>query len=123
MGPFRRKSKDESAAKQGMAGQRPASMYVRFIPFTGLIDVNTVAEEVRKGNLVIMDVKPLVQRGSDANLQLKRAVEQLRAVCVSVDGDLGQLSDRYVILTPQSVKIFHEPPKEGEPAQPAADKT
>lgn len=123
MSPFRRKPKDESAAKEAMAGQRPASMYVRFIPFTGLIDVNTVAEEIRKGNLVIMDVKPLVQRGSDTNLQLKRAVEQLRAVCVSVDGDLGQLSDRYIILTPQSVKIFHEQPKEGEPAQPAADKT
>jgi SepF-like predicted cell division protein (DUF552 family) len=121
--PFRRKSKDESAAKEGMAGQRPASMYVRFMPFTGLIDVNTVSEEIRKGNIVIMDVSPLVERGSDLKLQLKRAVDQLRAVCFSVDGDIGQLGNRYVILTPQSVKIFREQPKEGEPAQLVADKT
>jgi SepF-like predicted cell division protein (DUF552 family) len=121
--PFRRKSKDESAAKEGIAGQRPASMYVRFMPFAGLVDVNTVSEEIRKGNIVIMDVSPLVERGSDLKLQLKRAVDQLRAVCVGLDGDIGQLGNRYVILTPQSVKIFREQPKEGEPAQPVAEKT
>jgi SepF-like predicted cell division protein (DUF552 family) len=123
VGPFRRKSKDESAAKEEAPGQRPGSMYVRFMPFTGLVDVNAVSEEIRKGNIIIMDVAPLVEHGSDQKLQLKRAVDQLRAVCVSLDGDIGQLGNRYVLLTPQSVKIFREPPKEGEAAQPAADKT
>jgi SepF-like predicted cell division protein (DUF552 family) len=98
-------------------------MYVRFLPFTGLIDVNMVSEEIRKGNIVIMDVSPLVEKGADLKLQLKRAVDQLRAVCFSVDGDIGQLGNRYIILTPQSVKIFREQPKESQPAEPLADKT
>lgn len=123
MSPLLRRSKDEAKQKEGMAGQQPASMYVRFMPFTGLIDVNAMSEEIRKGNIVIMDVSPLVERGSDLKLQLKRAVDQLRAVCVSVDGDIGQLGNRYVLLTPKSVKIFREQPKEGEAAQPAAEKT
>jgi SepF-like predicted cell division protein (DUF552 family) len=82
-----------------------------------------VSEEIRKGNIVIMDVSPLVEKGADLKLQLKRAVDQLRAVCFSVDGDIGQLGNRYIILTPQSVKIFREQPKESQPAEPLADKT
>jgi len=87
-------------------------MFVRFMELTGLMDVTPISEEVRKGNLVVIDVSPLVQQGTESQLQLRRAVEQLRAVCISVDGDIGQLGNRYVILTPTRVKIFREAPTE-----------
>lgn len=119
MSPFRRKKKEkkelieEIEATPSTSLEAP-SMFVRFMELTGLMDVTPISEEVRKGNLVVMDVSPLVQQGSELKLQLKRAVEQLRAVCISVDGDIGQLGNRYIILTPGRVKIFREAPSEEE---------
>jgi len=111
--PFGRKKKDKDAAAESKEATpstslEAASMYVRFMELTGLMDVTPISEEVRKGNAVVMDVSPLIQQGSEAQLQLRRAVEQLRAVCISVDGDIGQLGNRYIILTPTRVKIFRE---------------
>ncbi|MFX0169978.1 MAG: cell division protein SepF [Candidatus Hodarchaeota archaeon] len=112
----RRKKKDKADAATGATPSTSidaASMYVRFMELTGLMDVTPISEEVRKGNLIVMDVSPLVQSGTELQLQLKRAVEQLRAVCISVDGDIAQLGNRYIILAPSRVKIFRDsPPKE-----------
>lgn len=118
MSPFGRKKKEKTQIKEDAAtpsiSLEAASMYVRFMELTGLMDVTPISEEVRKGNLVVMDVSPLVQQGTELQLQLKRAVEQLRAVCISVDGDIAQLGNRYIILTPGRVKIFRESPSDEE---------
>ena len=97
-------------------------MYVRFMELSGLMDVTPISEEVRKGNMVVMDVSPLVQQGTETQTQLKRAVEQLRAVCISVDGDIGQLGNRYIILAPSRVKIFRETPTDDADIPPPAMK-
>ncbi|MFX1510662.1 MAG: cell division protein SepF [Promethearchaeota archaeon] len=117
MGRFRRKKKDkdtpaDSTEAAPSTNLEAASMFVRFMELTGLMDVTPISEEVRKGNMVVMDVSPLVQQGTESQLQLRRAVEQLRAVCISVDGDIGQLGNRYIILTPTRVKIFRETPSD-----------
>ena len=115
LSPFGRKKKDKKSADSIEATPstsiEAASMYVRFMELTGLMDVTPISEEVRKGNLIVMDVSPLVQSGTELQLQLKRAVEQLRAVCISVDGDIAQLGNRYIILTPSRVKITRETPE------------
>ena len=116
MSPFGRKKKDKDATDSKDAtpstSLEAASMFVRFMELTGLMDVTPISEEVRKGNMVVMDVSPLIQQGTESQTQLKRAVEQLRAVCISVDGDIGQLGNRYIILTPSRVKIFRDSPTE-----------
>lgn len=119
MSPFGRKKKRKEAESEKIEATpstslEAASMYVRFMELTGLMDVTTISEEIRKGNLVVMDVSPLVQQGTELQLQLKRAVEQLRAVCISVDGDIGQLGNRYIILAPSRVKIFRDARSEDE---------
>jgi SepF-like predicted cell division protein (DUF552 family) len=117
LSPFGRKKKEKDSAEESKEAApstslEAASMFVRFMELTGLMDVTPISEEIRKGNLVVMDVSPLVQQGTESQLQLRRAVEQLRAVCISVDGDIGQLGNRYVILAPTRVKIFREAPSE-----------
>jgi SepF-like predicted cell division protein (DUF552 family) len=99
MSPFGRKKKEKGATASSKEATpstslEAASMYVRFMELTGLMDVTPISEEVRKGNTVVMDVSPLIQQGTESQLQLRRAVEQLRAVCISVDGDIGQLGNR-----------------------------
>lgn len=124
MSPFGRKKKDKSSevkidvATPSTSLEAP-SMYVRFMELTGLMDVTPISDEVRKGNLVVLDVSPLVQQGTELQLQLKRAVEQLRAVCISIDGDIAQLGNRYIILSPGRVKIFREAPSEEEEKPPS----
>lgn len=117
MNPFGRKKKDKETAPDPKEATPStsldsASMFVRFMELTGLMDVTPISEEVRKGNMVVMDVSPLVQQGTESQTQLRRAVEQLRAVCISVDGDIGQLGNRYIILAPSRVKIFRESPSD-----------
>jgi SepF-like predicted cell division protein (DUF552 family) len=118
LSPFgrkKKKDKDKPADSKEAAPStslEAASMFVRFMELTGLMDVTPISEEVRKGNMVVMDVSPLVQQGTESQLQLRRAVEQLRAVCISLDGDIGQLGNRYIILTPTRVKIFRESPSD-----------
>jgi SepF-like predicted cell division protein (DUF552 family) len=124
LSPFGRKKKEKkSDAKSDDAtpstSLEAASMYVRFMELTGLMDVTPISDEVRKGNLVVVDVSPLVQQGTELQLQLKRAVEQLRAVCISIDGDIAQLGNRYIILTPGRVKIFRESPSKEEEKPPS----
>lgn len=119
MGFFRRKGKDaaERGAPRDTGGKgSPGSSctYVRFMELTGLVDVTPISEEVRRGNIVIADVMPMARPGSDLRVQLKRAVDQLRAVCYGVDGDIGQLGNRYLILTPNNVKIFREEREEAQ---------
>ena len=127
MSPFGRKKKDKAVAAETKESTpstsiEAASMYVRFMELSGLMDVTPISEEVRKGNMVVMDVSPLVQQGTETQTQLKRAVEQLRAVCISVDGDIGQLGNRYIILAPSRVKIFRESPTDDADSAPPATK-
>jgi SepF-like predicted cell division protein (DUF552 family) len=112
LAPFRRKNKEKDKQAKDSASKGKVEddsyMQVRFLELTGLIDVTTISDEVRNGNFVVLDVAPLVKQGSEQKLQLKRAVDQLRAVCFSVDGDIGQLGNRYILLTPTKVKISRE---------------
>ena len=118
MTPFRRKDKKKTPKKDAKTKDEPERhpdyTYVRFMELTGLMDVTPISEEVRNGHLVVLDVSPIVKQGSELKLQLKRAVDQLRAVCYSVNGDIGQLGNRYILLTPAKIKIFREGPAEAE---------
>ena len=122
MGFFRRKSKEAAArgeTRDIASGKKAPSSYtyVRFMELTGLVDVTPISEEIRRGNIVIADVMSMARPGSDLRVQLKRAVDQLRAVCYGVDGDIAQLGNRYLILTPNSIKIFREEAGEQAPEE------
>ncbi len=109
MGIFRRKSKNKTALQEGTeptvgSGAHPR-MYVIYKELSSLADVTPISEEVRRGNVVILDIEPLMKGASDLMTQLKRAVDQLRAVCYSIGGDIGQLGKRYILLTPSAVRI------------------
>ena len=113
MGIFRRKSKNKTAlqedAKPIVDGGAHPQMFVMYKELSSLADVTPISEEIRRGNVVILDIEPLTKGASDLMTQLKRAVDQLRAVCYSEGGDIGQLGKRYILLTPTAVKILRQP--------------
>lgn len=127
MGIFRRKGKNKTALQEGTEttvsnGVNP-EMFIIYKKLSSLADVTPISEEIKRGNVVILDIEPLTKGASDLMTQLKRAVDQLRAVCYSVGGDIGQLGKQYIILTPTAVRIqrtksqevatSHQPPSDG----------
>ncbi len=84
----------------------PEEIYIKSMPLIMLSDVQRAAEELRAGNIVILHIRPILQRDKTKN-ELKRAVDQLRGICRQLDGDIAQLGGEYIIMTPGPfVKIY-----------------
>jgi len=79
--------------------------YLKVIHMYGLSDVDDVQSELETGNIVIADIIALKKDGG-FSIELKRAVEQMRGIVKVNNGDIAQLSERYIILTPAGIKIW-----------------
>ncbi|MHA1145696.1 MAG: cell division protein SepF [Candidatus Helarchaeota archaeon] len=89
--------------------KRMGLRYIKMMPLTGLGDVKGITEELNQGNIVILNLKHFLSRSGAMNIELKRAVQQLAFHVKSVQGDIGQLGEHYVVVAPDSsVKIFKE---------------
>ncbi|MFA5396421.1 MAG: cell division protein SepF [Methanomicrobiales archaeon] len=83
----------------------PASMYVKIATINDLKDTPRVKDEIYNGNIVIVDVSRLKMD----KITYERVLKDLRAVAHDINGDIVGLGDqKYVILTPTSVKISRD---------------
>lgn len=83
----------------------PAKVYLRALQLRTLDDVETVKEEVRSGNILILRITPLAQKSVK---EVKRAVDELCEFTESVGGDIARLGAERVVVTPSSVQIWRE---------------
>ncbi|MGQ9720081.1 MAG: cell division protein SepF [Candidatus Jordarchaeum sp.] len=103
LGVFEEESKIEEIPQEVVDS---GVVYIKSIPLLTLSDVPRIAEELKSGNIIIIYVRPFIQR-VQSNNELKRAVDQLRGVCRQIQGDIAQLGNEYVLVTPGPyVKIF-----------------
>ncbi len=79
--------------------------YLKVIHLYGLTDVEEVQTELETGNIIIVDIAALKKNG-ETSIELKRTIEQMKGVVKVKNGDIAQLSDRYIIITPPGVKIW-----------------
>ena len=77
-------------------------IYVKSMDMQSLVDVQEAAEELRAGNLVILDITQLMNQDP---AELKRAIDQLKGIAQGVGGDIGRLTESKVIATPKFVRI------------------
>lgn len=82
-------------------------IYIKSMDLQGLSDIQQVSGEVEHGNIVIMYIGRL-QYGQSR--ELRRVVDQLRGVCRSIGGDIAQLGQEYIVITPSFVKIYKKSP-------------
>lgn len=75
---------------------------VKSLDLTSVVDVQEVANELQNGNIVILNISPLMDEDP---AELKRAVDQLRGVANEMGGDVGRLSESRIIATPELVRI------------------
>jgi len=91
---------EEAGKARGLSEIEP--IYVKSMDLQSLVDVQGAADELRAGNIVVLDITPLMNQDP---AELKRAIDQLRGIAQGVGGDIGRLSESKVIATPKFVKI------------------
>lgn len=92
--------------------------YLKAMPLRDLSDLDSVKSEVKSGNIVILRVTPLANKGID---DVKRAVNELCEFVESVGGDIARLGEERVVICPPNVKIWREKtPISNEPIPTAA---
>ena len=90
----------ETAPSKGFGEIEP--IYIKSADLQSLIDVQDIANELQDGNIVIVDITPMLDEDPS---ELKRAVDQLKGICQGMGGDVGRLSETKVIATPKFVRI------------------
>ena len=90
----------ETSPSAGLSEIEP--IYIKSAELQSLIDVQDVANELQEGNIVIVDITPMMDEDP---AELKRAVDQLKGICQGMGGDVGRLSETKVIATPKFVRI------------------
>jgi SepF-like predicted cell division protein (DUF552 family) len=90
---------------EGAMTDQPATMYVKVATIGDLKDTPKVKEEVYNGNIVIIDIGRLKMD----KITYERVLKDLKDVAKDVNGDIVGLGDqRYVVITPMSVKIARD---------------
>jgi SepF-like predicted cell division protein (DUF552 family) len=93
------------ASFETVSGDRPASMYVKIAAINDLKDTPKVKDEVYNGNIVIVDISRLKMD----KITYERVLKDLSAVANDINGDIVGLGDqKYVIITPMSIKISRD---------------
>jgi len=77
--------------------------YLKAITIRDPSDIHSIAEDIRKGMILILRVTPLAQKDID---QLRGLVEELYAVAKASDSEIARLGEERIIVTPSGVKIW-----------------
>jgi len=108
-----RKSKKEVEVKSS-----PGKTYLKAMPLRDLSDLDSVKNEVKAGNILILRITPLANKSID---DVKHAVNELCEFAESVGGDIARLGEERVVVCPPNVKIWREKvPVSNEPIPTAA---
>lgn len=92
--------------------------YLKAMPLKELTDIESVENEVKNGNIVILKVTPLANKSID---DVKNAVNQLYAFSESIGGDIARLGEERVVICPKNIRIWREKtPASNEPLPTAA---
>jgi uncharacterized protein len=92
--------------KSAPAAPEPANKtYLKAMPLKDLADVETVKNEVRNGNIIILRITPLAGKSIE---DVKTAVNDLFAFAESIQGDIARLGEERVVICPKTIRIWRE---------------
>ena len=81
----------------------PQRVYLKALPLRSLDDVDTIKQEVRLGNILILKISPLAKRSVE---EVKMAVGDLFEFSRLIGGDIARLGEERVVITPSFVQIW-----------------
>lgn len=86
-----------------------ADAFVKPISLQNEADRDLILEEVRKGNIILVNIADLAKRNA---VRLRDLINSIRSGVEGLDGDIARISHERVLITPSRVKII----KRREPA-------
>jgi len=79
-----------------------AKMYVKPMQLLSQKDYDTVVQELEKGNIVLLNIRPMASRNM---MLVKETVGKLKDYVLEQGGDIARITEYYVLITPPGVKI------------------
>lgn len=80
----------------------PADMYIKPVTLTSERDVEPIEAEVSKKNIILLDISELNKRPTTRNT----IISSLKAYVEKINGDIGQIDENRLLITPTKVKII-----------------
>jgi len=80
----------------------PADMYVKPVTIVSEDDVRVIESELEKKNIILMNIEELNKRPTTRN----NVITQLKNYVTKVNGDIAQIDDNRILVTPSKVKII-----------------
>ncbi len=80
-------------------------IFIRSKKLESLSDVPYVVEEIKEGNIVLLDISCLNDGNEQKHLELKRIIERIRGATKGYQADLALVNDDCMIVTPSFVRL------------------
>jgi SepF-like predicted cell division protein (DUF552 family) len=81
------------------------AIFIRSRKLESLDDVPFIVNQIRDGNIVLLDITELNTGTDQTHLELKRIIERVRGETRTYGADIALVNDRCLIVTPNFVKI------------------
>ncbi|RDE15699.1 MAG: hypothetical protein C4K49_05845 [Candidatus Thorarchaeota archaeon] len=81
------------------------SIFIRSKRLESLEDASFVANEIRDGCIILLDISRLNDGKEQNHLELKRIIERIRGETRGYGADIALVNDNCVIVTPSFVKF------------------
>ena len=83
--------------------EEEAQRYVKPLQLTSATDVNTVLAELNKGNIVLLNIRPLATKNT---VLLREVVTRIKDSVLEMGGDIARTSEYQILITPPGIRII-----------------
>ncbi|TFG31886.1 cell division protein SepF [Candidatus Thorarchaeota archaeon] len=80
-------------------------IFVRSKKLESLADVPYIVEEIKDGNIVLLDISRLNDGNNQTHIELRRIIERIRGATRGYQADIALVNDGCMIITPSFVKL------------------
>lgn len=80
----------------------PADMYVKPVSISSEDELKLIEDELAKKNILLLSIEELTKRPTTRN----NVINHLKAYVAKINGDIAQIDDTRILLTPAKVKII-----------------
>jgi SepF-like predicted cell division protein (DUF552 family) len=81
------------------------TIFIRSKKLESLADVPYVVDEIKEGNIVLLDISSLNNGNEQTHLELRRIIERIKGATKGYQADLALVNDACMIVTPSFVKL------------------
>ncbi|MBE0525934.1 MAG: cell division protein SepF [Candidatus Thorarchaeota archaeon] len=80
-------------------------IFVKSKKLESLADVPYIVEEIKEGNIVLLDISRLNNGNNQTHIELRRIIERIRGATKGYQADIALVNDGCMIITPSFVKL------------------